>query len=263
MTPRGLIRGIWLGTRRYAPVLALQERLWTEREAGRIPDTLLFLEHEPVVTLGRGADPRNVLLSEAALRSRGFDRVQTSRGGDVTLHAPGQLVGYPILDLRPDRCDVRRYVKDLTEAMRRVVARHGIGAGEVPGMVGLWVDRATPSAFPEPGKARDLVKVGAVGVRISHWVTQHGFALNLTTRPDVFSVIVPCGIPDHAVTSVKELVGVEEPAEAAAAVALTALGEIFGASTTTMEDWSVGELDELPLGTLGTSSGDAHAHPPF
>lgn len=255
------LRGLWLGTRAYRPVLALQEHLWEEREKGSIPDTVLFLEHTPVVTLGRGADPSHVLLGEEALRARGWDCVQTTRGGDVTLHAPGQLVGYPIIDLRPDRCDVRRYVRDLCETMRRVVARHGVGAGEVKGLVGLWVDRAAPRQFPEPGTAVDLAKIGAVGVRISRWVTMHGFALNLTTSPDVFSMIVPCGVRDHGVTSLRELTGEARSAEGEAVSALSALQDILGAEPSPMEDWS---RRELPLPEASWEpSGEAPPHHPL
>lgn len=251
------LRGLWLGTRAYRPVLALQERLWEEREAGRIPDTVLFLEHTPVVTLGRGADPSHVLLGEEALRAKGWECVRTTRGGDVTLHAPGQLVGYPIIDLRPDRCDVRRYVKDLCETMRRVVARHGVGAGEVSGLIGLWVDRAAPQRFPEPKGAVELAKIGAVGVRISRWVTMHGFALNLTTSPDLFSMIVPCGIRDHGVTSLRDLTGEAWSAEGEAVSALGALQDIFGADASTMEDWS---RRDLPLPEL---RGESLSHHPL
>ena len=256
-------RALWLGTRPYAPVLALQESLWAEREAGGIVDTVLLLEHHKVVTLGRGADPANVLFGEEALRARGYDCVKTTRGGDVTLHAPGQLVGYPIFDLRPDRCDVRRFVRDLTEVMRRVVARHDVSAGEVPGMVGLWVDRTSPGAFPRREAARDLAKLGAVGVKISRWVTQHGFALNLTTSPDLFSVIVPCGIRDHAVTSVKEVAGIEESTEVAAAAAMKAIAEVFDAECRELEDWSRRDLGEPFSAALGTVAADANTPPAF
>src|SRR5262245_6684034 len=126
-------RGIWLGRRPYEPVFDLQRRLHDSRAAGSVGDTVLFLEHTPVVTLGRRADPGDVLLGLEGLRSRGWDCVQTDRGGDVTLHAPGQLVCYPIIDLAPDRCDVRRYVRGLAETMRRVAKRHGIDSGELPG----------------------------------------------------------------------------------------------------------------------------------
>lgn len=242
MSASRALRGVWLGRRPYAPVHALQERLRAERGRGEIPDTVLFLEHTPVVTLGRGADPSNVLLSEAALTQRGFDVQKTDRGGDVTLHAPGQLVAYPIIDLNPDRRDVRRYVRDLTESMRRVALRHGVAAGEVPGMIGLWVDRASPQTWSGPDHARDLAKLGAIGVRISQWITMHGFAVNLSTEVDLFQLIVPCGIQKYGVTSLAELgvPGLVMKDEADAAY--DALAGVFGFERTALEDQSDSEL---------------------
>jgi lipoyl(octanoyl) transferase len=200
-----------------------------------------------VVTLGRGAHDENVLLGEEALRARGIDKQRTSRGGDVTLHAPGQLVGYPIVDLRPDRCDVRRYVKDLAETMRRLTARHGVSGGEVAGKVGFWVDRQNPGSWPGADAASELAKVGAIGVRISRWTTMHGFALNVTTEPDLFGIIVPCGIREHGVTSLRELTG-KSPAllgEAQAAHAI--LAEVLGGTAASFEDASDADLSQIGL----------------
>jgi len=238
-------RGIWLGRRPYEPVLALQQRLHESRAGGAVGDTVLFLEHTPVITLGRRADPSHVLIGAEGLRSRGWDFVQTDRGGDVTLHAPGQLVCYPIVDLAPDRCDVRRYVRGLAETMRRVAARHGIAAGEVPGLVGLWVDRGAPARFPEGGEGLDLVKIGAIGVRISRWVTMHGFALNLSLASDVYQVIVPCGITGRGVSSILELTGRDPGTKDEAAAAFTAFGEVFEGRAVDLEDWSDKEIEDL------------------
>jgi lipoyl(octanoyl) transferase len=179
-----------LGRVRYGDGLALQERLVRRRQAGEIPDQLLLLEHEPVFTLGRNARRENVLLSEDVLRERGFEVFESGRGGDVTYHGPGQVVGYPILDLSPDRRDVHRYVRDLEEVMIRCCADYGVQAGRVKGLTGTWVGND---------------KIGAIGVRISRWVTSHGFALNVSTDLSAFDLIVPCGITGRGVTSLERL----------------------------------------------------------
>lgn len=185
-----------LGRIRYADGLALQEDLVRRRQAGSIPDTLLLLEHDPVFTLGRNARRDNVLLPEQALRARGFDVFEAGRGGDVTYHGPGQVVGYPILDLAPDRRDVHRYVRDLEEVMIRTCADYGIEAGRIAGLTGCWVGDE---------------KVGAIGVRISRWVTSHGFALNVATDLQAFRLIVPCGIKERGVTGLSRLLGRDVP----------------------------------------------------
>ena len=181
-----------LGRVRYADGLDLQARLVADRQTGRIPDTLLLLEHDPVFTLGRNARAENVLLAEDEMRARGFDVFEAGRGGDVTYHGPGQVVGYPILDLSPDRRDVHRYVRDLEEVMIRTCADYGVGAGRVKGATGCWVGEE---------------KIGAIGVRISRWVTSHGFAFNVSTDLAPFGLIVPCGIRGRGVTSLEGLLG--------------------------------------------------------
>jgi lipoyl(octanoyl) transferase len=181
-----------LGRLGYEDGLRLQARLVAERQGQAIPDTLLLLEHEPVVTLGRNARRENLLLPEDELRRRGVGVFETGRGGDVTYHGPGQVVGYPILDLAPDRRDVHRYVRDLEEVMIRACADYGIAAGRVPGLTGTWVG-------PD--------KIGAIGVRIARWVTSHGFAFNVGTDLSAFALIVPCGIRERGVTSLERLLG--------------------------------------------------------
>jgi lipoyl(octanoyl) transferase len=185
-----------LGRLRYAEGLELQARLVADRQAGRIRDTLLLLEHDPVFTLGRNARAENVLHSEEALRARGFDVFETGRGGDVTYHGPGQVVGYPILHLAPDRCDVHRYVRDLEEVMILTCADYGVEARRVQGMTGAWVGED---------------KIGAIGVRIARWVTSHGFALNVTTDLAPFDLIVPCGIRGRGVTSLARVIDRDVP----------------------------------------------------
>jgi len=184
-----------LGIVPYAEALALQKTLVEERRAGRVPDLLLLLQHPPVVTLGVRRDSRtHVKASDQQLAVHGIEVHEAGRGGDVTYHGPGQIVGYPILDLRPDRCDVHRYVRDLEEVMIRVCADYGVAAHRVEGMSGAWVD---------------VEKIGAIGVRISRWITSHGFAFNVNTRLEHFQLIVPCGIADRGVTSLRKLLGTE------------------------------------------------------
>ena len=183
-----------LGRVEYADALELQARLVEDRRAERIPDTLLLLEHPPVITLGvkRDAARSHVVAPSALLAARGIAVVETGRGGDVTYHGPGQLVGYPILDLRPDRCDVHRFVRDLEEVMIRVSADYGLAATRVAGMSGAWIGSQ---------------KIGAIGVRVSRWITSHGFAFNVATDLDAFDLIVPCGIRDRGVTSLARELG--------------------------------------------------------
>jgi len=183
-----------LGRVPYADALALQRSLVEDRRAGRVDDLLLLLEHPHVLTLGvRGDGGRShILATPDALDSRGVEVHETGRGGDITYHGPGQIVAYPIIDLQPDRCDVHRYVRDLEEVLIRTASDYGIEAGRVEGLTGVWVGRE---------------KLAAIGVRISRWVTSHGFALNVTTDLEYFNLIVPCGIADRSVTSLARLLG--------------------------------------------------------
>ena len=191
-----------LGRVEYADGLALQQQLVEDRRAGRIGDTLLLLEHPPVITLGvktRGK-ATHVVATDDALEDAGVTVHETGRGGDVTYHGPGQLVGYPIFDLRPDRCDVHQYVRDLEEALIAAVRTFDVEAGRVKGLTGVWV-----------GPAGRESKLAAIGVRISRWITSHGFALNVDPDLSHFDLIVPCGIADRGVTSLARLVGRHVP----------------------------------------------------
>ncbi len=238
-------RCVWLGRRRYQPVHALQRELQRKRCAGDLDDVILLVEHEPVITLGRSAKVDNLLADAADLSARGIDVVETGRGGDVTYHGPGQLVGYPILDLRPDRCDVRRYVRSLAETMIVIASEYGVEAGCVDGMIGVWADAAEPTRWAGMPWAEQATKIGAIGVRISRWVTMHGFALNLHTDLAAFSLIVPCGIREHSVASVAQLGG-DPPSVADVALAAAPLLERGLAwRVATVEDHSGCALAEL------------------
>jgi lipoyl(octanoyl) transferase len=207
------LAAVWLGRRRYAEAWAVQQQLFEARRAGRIGDTVLLLEHFPVITLGRGAKPEHVLHSRQVLAARGIDVEVCDRGGEVTVHAPGQLVAYPIVQLLGARRDVRRYVNDLRETMADLVRPLGIHGGAVPDLVGLWVDLKQPAQWTarQPGQALPveggtLAKIGAIGVRLSRWVTLHGFALNLENDLSLFRLVIPCGVTEFGVTSVAALV---------------------------------------------------------
>src|SRR5207248_10369519 len=183
-----------LGVVPYLDALALQRALVEDRRSGNVDDLLLLVEHPHVVTLGvRGDGGRShIVASDEALAARGVDVHETGRGGDITYHGPGQIVGYPIIDLKPDRCDVHRYVRDLEEVLIRVAADYGLSGERVTGLTGVWIGGA---------------KVAAIGVRIARWITSHGFALNVTTDLDYFNLIIPCGIADRGVTSLSKLLG--------------------------------------------------------
>jgi lipoyl(octanoyl) transferase len=209
-----------LGRVDYADALELQKALVERRKQGLIPDQLLLLEHPEVITLGVRSrnDRSHVIAAPDTLAAEGVPVFETGRGGDVTYHGPGQLVGYPIFDLKPDRCDVHRYVRDLEEALIRAVAEFGIRAGRLKGLTGIWV-----------GDEGHEAKLAAIGVRISRWVTSHGFALNVSTDLSRFGLIVPCGISDRGVTSMKELLGRTIPMAEVEEAVVRALHSAFSA----------------------------------
>ena len=185
-----------LGLIGYAEAYTLQKRIVAARKAGAIEDAMLFCEHPHVITQGRNGKREHLLVSEHVLRQKGVDFFETSRGGDITYHGPGQIVGYPILNLGAIRRDVVWYVRMLEEAMIRATAEFGIAAKRVAGKTGIWVDA---------GNAEE--KLGAIGVHISRWVTSHGFAYNVSTDLRFFDLIVPCGIADRKATSLEKLLG--------------------------------------------------------
>ncbi|HEX9893855.1 MAG TPA: lipoyl(octanoyl) transferase LipB [Gemmatimonadales bacterium] len=187
------IRVVDLGRRPYQPVLDLQRALVRARLEGSLTsDLLLLVEHQPVVTLGRGTRESSLPISRPALEARGFDVVEVERGGDVTVHAPGQLVGYPIIDLQSYRPDLHWYLRQLEEALIRALGALGIEAGRNPGLTGVWVGPR---------------KIASIGVHVKRWVTLHGFALNVMTDLSAFDVVVPCGISGVVMTSVEREAG--------------------------------------------------------
>ena len=239
------ITAYWLGRIGYDEAHRLQERLVEERIAGKIGDTLLLLEHEKVITLGRSAKSENVIASPEERAEKGVELFETGRGGDVTYHGPGQLVAYPIIDLKPDRCDVRQYVADLGRVMSALAKEHGgFESGMLPKLVGVWVDEASPREWDEERLAQAsigvpngaaLAKIGAIGVRLSRWVTMHGFAFNITTdlSDQGFGLIVACGIRELGVTSLQKL-GIADPpsVEAVAESSLKHFARVFDADVT-------------------------------
>lgn len=195
-----------LGLISYEDSVALQERMVAARKVGTIPDVLLLCEHPPVITFGRNAKRENLLASEGVLRQKNVALHDTNRGGDITYHGPGQIVGYPILDLGPIRRDVHWYVRTLEEVMIRASADFGLAAFRVPGRTGIWVH--PPSRLP-PTSAEDSPlpeeKLAAIGVHISRWVTSHGFAYNVSTDLRYFDLIIPCGLAERKATSLEKL----------------------------------------------------------
>lgn len=189
-----------LGRVPYGRALELQEQLRQARLEGEGPDTLLLLEHPDVITFGRSGCGGNAHLSDAALRAAGYEVFRVPRGGDVTWHGPGQLVGYPILDLAPRGRDVHRYMRALEDVLVEVLGQFGIAARPRPGYAGVWLDERR--------------KIASLGVGLRRWVTSHGFALNVCCDLERFGVIVPCGLPDACMTSMRQALGRDVDADA-------------------------------------------------
>lgn len=210
------VEALWLGRIGYARALVLQREA-AARVARDGSEALLLLEHDPVFTLGRNASAADVLFTPERRRELGIELFEADRGGKVTFHGPGQLVGYPILNLHPDRRDVRRYVRDLEETLIRTLGDFGVSAerSPLPGRLSsVWIGNA---------------KIAAIGVHLSRWITTHGFALNVTEEPlFYFRGIVPCGITDGGVTSIERVV--RRPVEVSEVVPriCARFGEVFG-----------------------------------
>jgi len=225
---RGLL--VELGRIEYEAAWALQRALADARRAERVPDLLLLVEHPPTFTIGRGGDLANLLASPAHLAALGARVYEVDRGGDITYHGPGQLVGYPIIDLLGRGRDVHRYLRLLEEALIRALAELGVHAGRLPPHTGVWVGAE---------------KVAAIGVKISRGVTLHGFALNIAPDLDHFAAIIPCGIRDKGVTSLARLLGAPPDPAAVAARVSAHFGALAGLS------WQSLDLRGRPVAALG------------
>jgi lipoyl(octanoyl) transferase len=242
-----LISLLQLGTLDYSTALRLQQKLVDLRKDGRIGDVLLLLEHTPVITLGRNAKQKNILASPELLAKRGVEVFESDRGGDVTFHGPGQLVGYPIFDLRgfPSNQAGRKtlgaieYVRKLEEVLIRTCAGFGIPTERVAGLTGVWTN-------PEHEKRREQAKIAAIGVHISRGVTSHGFALNVNTDLDYFSLIIPCGITSKPVTSIARELGKALPLQEVAHVISRNFGTVFASQILWLDS-----LDALLGHTVG------------
>jgi lipoyl(octanoyl) transferase len=229
-----------LGLVEYGAAWGLQRRMVAARKLSAVPDVLLLCEHPHVITLGRSGKISNLLASEHVLRHMGVSFFETNRGGDITYHGPGQLVGYPILNLAEIRRDVVWYVRSLEEVMIRATTDFGIASQRVAGRTGVWVDvRPGPVAYQqkdaeevkeieEVEEAKDEEKLAAIGVHISRWVTSHGFAYNVSTNLRYFDFIVPCGIAGKRATSLEKLLGRRVQIAEVAPRIVAHLGEIFG-----------------------------------
>lgn len=221
-----------LGTTEYSRACELQKSTVKARLERRIPDLLLFTEHNHVYTIGRAGSYAHLLADEQTLRRRGVAVFETDRGGDITYHGPGQLVGYPILDLREHYCDVHRYMRDLEEVLIRTVSDYGLNATRRSGLTGVWVDDA---------------KIAALGVKISRWITFHGFALNVSTDLSFFKGIVPCGIQQCAVTSLALLCGSMPDLEEVARGVVEHFCEVFHLNALPMASDDLYSSVSLPL----------------
>jgi lipoyl(octanoyl) transferase len=210
-----------LGLIGYSDAWALQKRLVAARKANAVEDVLLLCEHPHVITLGRNGKREHLLASEHVLKQKGIELHATDRGGDITYHGPGQIIGYPILNLGAIRRDVVWYVRMLEEAMIRATAEFGVSAGRLEGKTGIWVRTATTEE-----------KLAAIGVHISRWVTSHGFAFNVSTDLRFFDLIVPCGIADRKATSLEKILGRSVERKEVAPQLVKHFGEVFGLEMT-------------------------------
>lgn len=217
----------------YERALALQMKICERKKSGFAPDVLLLLEHPPVITLGRNGDWHNLVVTEEMLRTRGVSRYHVDRGGDITFHGPGQLVGYPLLKLERHEQDVHRYMRNLEEIIIRVAAEYGIEARREGKLTGVWTDAG---------------KICAMGVHISRWVTRHGFALNVNTDLSYYDLIVPCGLVGRQVSSMQAILGCALDIREVARTLTTHFGRIFEREMVAVSGIPDGIPDEGSLG---------------
>ena len=215
-----------IGRTRYIDAWTLQQELWTLRQAEAIEDILLLTEHEHVYTLGKSTDDNHLLASDEELKISGTDVFHIDRGGDITYHGPGQIVGYPIIDLNNYFLDIHRYLRSLEDVIIRTLAAFGIMAGREKDMTGVWVNEE---------------KIAAIGVKVSRWVTMHGFALNVNTDLSKFDRIIPCGIFHKGVTSMQQYMGYEVTIETVREALVESFADVFGCQP----DWI--EKDSLNM----------------
>ena len=241
-----------LGLIGYAEAVALQQRLVAARKFGAVPDLLLFCEHPHVITLGRNGKRENLRVSEDLLSRQGVEFHHTNRGGDITYHGPGQIVGYPILDLNGIRRDVVWYVRQLEQCMIQATSSFGIEAFRVPGCTGVWVHAGAPIEAGANGDyCQPKEKLASIGVHISRWVTSHGFAYNVSADLRFVDLITPCGIAGCRVTSLEKLLGHSVSRAEAMAHLSDGFSEAFGLELTSatpsdLEDWL---REAIPAGT--------------
>jgi lipoyl(octanoyl) transferase len=247
-----MISVVQLGTLDYSTGLALQHSLVQLRKEGRVSDALLLLEHAPVITLGRNASREHLLASPDLLAEKGVELFDCDRGGDITFHGPGQLVGYPIFDLRgfTPRVGAVEFVRRLEEVLIRTCAAFRISAMRIPGLTGVWTSDGSKTATSAPRGSRDdsavPAKIAAIGIHISRGITSHGFALNVNTDLDYFKLIVPCGIQARPVTSLADELGHQVALDDVARCVAGEFAGVFGVEVR----W-VNELAELTGATVG------------
>lgn len=204
---------LWLGRQKYAAVWHAQKELMTKVRSGEEPDTLILVEHDPVITLGRSAKREHILVSAKSLAREGIELFEVERGGDVTYHGPGQLVGYPILDLKRHGRDLHLLLRNYEEVLLRTLVDFGIQGRRFPGYTGVWVADE---------------KIAAIGVAVEHWITYHGFAFNVAPNLQHFQLIIPCGIADYGVTSLEQILGQAPDLAAVRERVIEHFAQVFG-----------------------------------